>query len=336
MKREWGIRVVMMVFLLAYGPLVWANSPYVKRPEVQAFIQELVSQHQFDRTVLEGLFAQVRFDQSIVDRMERPYEAQPWYQYQEIFLTEDRIRKGVAFWQRHAHWLAEAEQRYQVPAAIIVAILGVETNYGYFQGQHSVLQSLATLAFDYPKRAAFFRRELTEFLLLTRSYDIDPLVIKGSYAGAMGMPQFIPSSYRRYAVNSSANRYSDLFHNAADAITSVANYLHQHGWQVDQPVVIRAQVTGDKYQQLPLKNKPSLTVAQLAAHGVSPLDQSLSPEQLVRLVIVEGKKEKEFWLGFNNFYVITRYNTSSQYALAVYLLSEAIKQQYEQESMGKS
>ncbi|HKK13243.1 MAG TPA: lytic murein transglycosylase B [Gammaproteobacteria bacterium] len=298
---------------------------FVDKPELRSFVSRMSQQHHFDRDRLYKLFRHARLQQSILDAIARPAEAKPWFQYRPIFVNASRIRGGVAFWNRNASILREVQRKYGVAPQIIVAILGVETRYGSHTGRYRVLDSLSTLAFDYPPRSRFFRSELAQFLLLSRQEGFDPLTLKGSYAGAMGEPQFISSSYRRYAVDFDGDGKRDLWHSQKDIIASVANYFQVHGWKPGEPVAVRAKVSGDQARQLADAGlKPKLTVAQLRRRGIRA--QSSVPGDLpAALIELETRKGPEYWLGLNNFYVITRYNHSPLYAMAVFQLGEAIR-----------
>ncbi|HHC71466.1 MAG TPA: lytic murein transglycosylase B [Thiotrichales bacterium] len=316
------IRTILLVLLLI--PPLHASATEMDREALNRFIDEVSSRHQIPRGELEALFERVRFRDEIIRAISNPAEARPWYQYRPIFLTEERVAGGVAFWESNRQLLEKAEAAYGVPAEIIVAILGVETRYGRYKGRHRVLESLATLAFGYPKRARFFRRELEEFILLAREEGMDPLALKGSYAGAMGGPQFISSSYRRYAVDFDGDGQRNLFASTADMIGSVAHYFRRHGWQPGQPVASRSHVEGDGYRELVGQGlKPRYTVAQFRERQVIPEDP-LPAEALATLVELELEEGHEYWLGLQNFYVITRYNHSPLYAMAVWLLSQEI------------
>lgn len=295
--------------------------------EQQAFITKMVTSHQFDADKLATLLQQASKQQGIIDKIKRPWEAKPWYQYAPLFLTDKRRDAGVEFWQKHAKLLQQAEQQTGVPAEIIVAIIGVETNFGTHLGQYSVLDSLYTLGFYYPQRSRFFRSELEQFLLLCREEKFDPTQIKGSYAGAMGWGQFIASSYRHYALDFDQDNIRDLFNNPADAIGSVANYFRKNGWQRNQPVAFKANLANNDIGAL-LSNslKPKHQWQQLRQQGIS-VEQDLAPDSKVKLLEFELEKGHEYWVGFNNFYTITRYNHSPLYAMAVYQLSQQIKQQ---------
>ena len=285
----------------------------------------MVQKHQFDRNTLRELFSRISTRADIIKAISNPAEAKPWYQYRPIFLKRNRIDGGVDFWNQHHRLLSRAEQEYGVPAEIIVAIIGVETRYGTYKGKYQVMESLATLAFDYPKRAKFFRSELEQYLLLAREEEIDPLSIKGSYAGAMGGPQFISSSYRRYAVDFDGDGKRDLWESTADIIGSVANYFSVHGWKTGEPITTPANVTGKQYQQLPgVKKWQWHELNKLGAMGIAPTESNYTEQQQAVLIELEGRYKPEFWLGFKNFYVITRYNHSALYAMAVYQLSQEI------------
>jgi membrane-bound lytic murein transglycosylase B len=295
----------------------------------ESFAQRMATRHGFDAGKIERLLAQSARQDDILAAIANPAEALPWYRYRPIFLQESRIRQGVLFWEQNQAALERASQQYGVPPQIIVAILGVETRYGSYRGKHRVIDALRTLAFDYPPRGDFFRSELEQYLLLSREEDFDPLQPEGSYAGAMGMPQFISSSYRAYAVDFNGDGHRDLWDQPVDAIGSVANYFSAHGWRRGKAVAVPARVTGEDWRS---KDAPKLeadsSVADLRKHGVTP-ERPLPAEQPAGLVILEGKEGPEYWVGLPNFYVITRYNHSALYAMAVYQLSQAIDQRRE-------
>ncbi len=311
---------------------VAAAKLYSDRPEVRSFIDELTEKHKFNRAELLGLFRKTQRQQNVLDAIAKPAERElEWKQYRPIFINQARIAGGASFWHKHLPLLKQAENEYGVPAEIIVAIIGVETGYGKHLGRHPVLDSLITLSFDGQRRKQFFRRELEEFLLLTRDERIDPSVVKGSYAGAMGMPQFISSSYRRYAVDFDKDGRRDLWESKADVIGSVANYFKVHGWQGGEDVVIQARVNGDVSNIAVGRGrkglKPSKSVAVLSQAGVSSA-RTLPEDTPATLIRFEGDKGTEYWLGLQNFYVITRYNHSAMYAMAVYQLAQQIKDAY--------
>lgn len=305
------------------------GQPLVERRDVQAFIREMVAQHRFNAVQLRATFSRAQTQPSIIAAMSRPAESKPWHAYRPIFISAKRIQGGVEFWRANAAALARAEQVYGVPPEYVVAIIGVETQYGGNMGKYRVLEALATLAFDYPRRAAYFRKELENFLLLARGEGIDPLAPRGSYAGAMGYGQFMPSSFRSYAVDFDGDGHRDLWRNPRDAIGSVANYFNKHGWRAGQPVASPAAVSGGRYPALISRRvgQPQYSVASLRGQGVTP-EERISDGQMAMLLELQGRDGPEYWLGFHNFYVITRYNTSQLYAMAVYQLSQAIRERY--------
>lgn len=297
--------------------------------QVNQFIDEMVSKHGFDTNELRILFAGTKYSEKVLQAMSRPAESLAWYKYRNIFLTDARIKKGVAFWKKHEKTLSRANDVYGVSPQIITAIIGVETQYGQHKGNDKVMDSLATLAFHYPKRAKFFRSELEQFLLLTREQNIDPLSLKGSYAGAMGIPQFISSSYRNYAVDFDSDGKKDLWQNPVDAIGSVASYFNRHGWQAGQSVTFPVRVNGDKVDEIiDSELKPNIRIGDLKKYGVI-FEQDIPVTELIKMLRFEQKDHDDYWLGLHNFYVITRYNHSALYAMAVYQLSEEIRTEHE-------
>ncbi|EIJ41347.1 lytic murein transglycosylase B [Beggiatoa alba B18LD] len=294
------------------------------------FIADMVNQHGFDYASLNRLLAQAEVKQSIIKAITPPKsgKARPWYEYRKIFINDKRINGGVAFWQENAAALQRAEQVYGVPAEFIVAIIGVETFYGQNMGSYRVLDALVTLAFNYPRRADYFRGELENFLLLTRDERINPLSLKGSYAGAMGLGQFMPSSFRNYAVDFDNDGHRNIWTNPTDAIGSVANYFKQHGWQTRQPVMIATQVRPDAEKTLlSLDFKMNRSLGWFKQNGL--LFYGDLPDQTLGLLIdLETEQGKAYWFGLNNFFVITRYNRSNRYAMAVYQLATDIATLY--------
>ena len=262
--------------------------------------------------------------QSILDAIARPAEkTKPWYKYRQIFLTPRRTREGVVFWDQHALVLDAVSAVTGVPPEVIVAIIGVETFYGRITGNYRVIDALATLAFDYPRRSVFFTKELEAFLLLAWESGKDPLMLKGSYAGAMGYGQFMPSSYRAYATRFEGEGAPDIWDNPADAISSVGNYLLEHGWHADEDVVVSATVNDPEPGLFEGGLKPTHSVAQLVARGVMP-SQPINSDAMATPIGLEAQDGMAYWLGLENFYVITRYNHSAMYAMAVWDLSQSI------------
>ncbi len=302
----------------------------------QQFIELMVNEHQFERTVIESTLDKAIKNPVILQSIAKPWEAKPWFQYYPIFLTEKRLTKGLAFWKTHQETLARAEQETGVPAEIIVAIIGVETFYGTYQGKYSVLDALVTLGFHYPPRATFFRSELAQLFLLAQEEKFDITELKGSYAGAMGWGQFISSSYRHYAVDFDGDGVRDLLNNPVDAIGSVANYFRKHHWKANNDIAFKAIVSGNQYSAL-LSNslKYSHQWSQLQDAGVSITSPELSEDMNVKLFEFEQADSKEYWVGLPNFYVITRYNHSPLYAMAVFQFSQQLKQEFKAATTAK-
>jgi membrane-bound lytic murein transglycosylase B len=324
--RSGGWMALLCVLLMALP----AKADYSQHPEAAAFIEEMVRDHQFDQAQITEWLRAANRQQAILDLISRPAEkTKSWKEYRPIFIQPLRISNGLAFWQEHAEVLARAEKTYGVPPELILAIIGVETNYGRNTGSHRVLDALTTLAFDYPPRAPFFRKELQQFFLLTREQRQDPLALKGSYAGAMGYGQFMPSSYRAYAVDFDGDGLIDIWNNTTDAIGSVANYFARHGWQAGKPVVSRTRFEGDEatieFNSLQPPSSPLRDWEKRGFNAILPLEATL-PVSAVKL---EGQHGTEYWLTTHNFYVISRYNRSHLYSMAVYQLSQAIKDQWE-------
>jgi membrane-bound lytic murein transglycosylase B len=296
----------------------------IARPEVRSFIDEMTKQHGFARSEVESLLKQADTKQPILDAISRPAErVVPWHEYRERFLTEKRIQQGADFWTAHRERLQTIADDQLAAAA--VGILGVETSFGRITGRYRVLDALATLAFDYPPRAEFFRGELVQFLLLSREEHVDTSSALGSYAGAMGAPQFISSSYRKYAVDADADGKRDLWNSWDDVIGSIANYLRGFGWQDGEPVLVNAQLKGDDLSGFETsKIALNETVKSLREKGVT-FETSMADDAPAMLIVGQGKKGPEYRVGFNNFYVITRYNRSTMYAMAVHDLGFAIQ-----------
>ena len=288
------------------------------------FASEMSRSLGLDAGYVQRTMASAEYRQSIIDAISRPAERKPWYQYRPLFVNSGRAMGGIEFWEENADLLARAEETFGVPPEIIVAIIGVETRYGKHVGRYPVVDALSTLAFGYPKRAAFFRKQLEHFLLLSLEENIPPSDANGSYAGAMGKPQFIPSSYRSYAVDFDGDGRRDLWNSNADVIGSVGAYFQRHGWQRNGPVAVVARGAGANHDKLVEAGmKPSLSMDALQAAGLQ-VDTALPHGALASLVKLETEDGAEYWVGLNNFYVITRYNHSNLYAMAVYQLSREI------------
>ncbi len=330
----------MAAVVSLWGSSVFAESEpagYVHRPEVQEFIDELVSSEAFSRESLEAILGQAKKSERALELISRPAEGHlEWKDYRKIFITPERIEKGVVFWQENAEALSRAEKKYGVPARIIVAIIGVETYYGRQTGGFKVLDTLTTLGFDFPRREAFFRKELKNFLILVREQKLDATELTGSYAGAMGIPQFMPSSYRAYAVDATSDQQANIWKTNEDAIASVANYLKLHKWKEGRPVAVVAKVSGTKYEKvLSTGLKPDKKYLQVEKSGWKPVTPVPTGATVLPMKM-KGGNGPEYWLGMDNFYVITRYNRSSMYALAVHQLAKAVKSSYMKSKPGKN
>ena len=304
---------------------------FASDPAVVDFARDLEQRHGFNADSLLEQFAGTRPNAKVLQLIKPPASPtqRSWERYRPRFLNNTRIDGGVRFWQENRVSLARARAMYGVPEEVIVAIIGVETVYGRNTGGFSVFEALATLAFNYPRRADFFREELEQFLLLSRENSMDPMTVKGSFAGAIGIPQFMPGSQRRYAVDFDGDQRVDLSTSVDDAIGSVARFLEQHGWQSGQPVAVPANVSGQPDSALIEAGiRPSLNAASLAERGIN---AAVNADATVALIdLVSPNRATEYWLGFENFYVITRYNRSSFYAMSVFQLAEEIRKRNQQ------
>ncbi len=322
------VSIAMLLCMCAFSaPSVANERAFLARDSVRTYINDISMEHQLDPIMLANYFAEIESQQSIIDAISRPAEkVLTWAQYRPIFIKQKRIDDGLAFMREHAGTLAQAEKQFGVPASLIAAIIGVETFYGKITGKHGVLESVSTLAFDYPPRAKFFKSELTEFLILSQAENWDALSVKGSYAGAMGWPQFISSSYRYYAIDFDGDGKRDLFNSVPDVIGSVANYLKQHGWKAGQPVVEPLTVAKKDRAAVKALQRNSLKPA-IAPKTLTNLGFKVAGKKPVSVMNLQGKGGEETWVGYTNFYVITRYNHSSMYALAAFQLSEMLNEQ---------
>jgi len=315
--------VLMCALILYQAPAAGAHKTL--RPEIEAFIDDMVRQHQFKRADLRRMFRQVRSRPAIIRAMSAPATARPWHEFRDRYLDRPHIDGGIAFREQNSSTLARARREFGVPEEFIVAVIGIETLYGRNVGSTRVLDALATLAFDYPPRAGFFTGELEQYLLLAREAGFDTLNVKGSYAGAMGIPQFMPSSYRKYVIDFDGDGKRDLWGDAADAIGSVAHYFQAFGWRPGEPVVVPVDVRDiDVSAQLAAGIRPSLKVGELKRLGIVPAEE-LRDDEDATLFFVESEDGPQYWLGLWNFYVITRYNRSVNYSMAVYELARALR-----------
>lgn len=305
---------------------------YAGYPALRQFIEHMVSRHGFSREYLSRVFSQAKRKQWTLDYLSKesgaagPPRPGAWTRYRSKFLTEKHISGGVGFWRRYASVLERASALYGVPPEYIIGIMGVETVYGANVGNHRVIDALTTLSFDYPRRGDYFKTELEKFLLMARDEGIDPSYPVGSYAGAMGLGQFMPSSFLQWAVDFDGDGRRDLW-NPVDAIGSVANYFAAHGWQPGEPVVTAARGSAVA-KNLESGFDARYSLAALTSYGIQPVSGSLSRDSTVRLLRLSADSGDEYWLGHQNFYVITRYNHSTHYAMAVHQLAQAIKRRY--------
>ena len=325
MKKLYLMNIILMYLLLSLS-IVYAEDKDAR----DKFISYMEREHGFNSKELILLFDKTIVSKSILEAIQRPAEKKLfWHQYKKIFLKEKRINQGVEFWLKNEAKLKEAEKIYGVPPEIITAILGVETNYGKNSGSYRVIDSLNTLAFHYPKRASFFLSELEQFLLLVREQNFIAEDLKGSYAGAMGMPQFISSSYRNYAIDFDGDNVADIWGNPDDVIGSVANYFFQHGWVNKGNVITEVAIEGEEYKSI-LDEKLQLNISgsDLKKYGIV-VNSDFDDVESLKLFEFKLADGSEYWLAQNNFYVITRYNHSKLYAMAVYQLALKIKERKE-------
>ncbi len=305
-----------------------AAAPAVDAGTARQFAMDIAKRHDLDADWVRALLGEAEREDKILDAIAKPAEKKPWHEYRPIFLTDDRIDGGVRFWRENAAALTEAERRHGVDSAIIVAIIGVETRYGKNTGRYRVLDALATLGFGYPPRADFFRSELENFLVLAREAGVDPRTAQGSYAGAMGMPQFMPSSYRRFAVDQDGNGRIDLWQSIPDVVGSVAHYLAGHQWERSAPVAVPATVDGTQWRSLDDGTaEPRHQLSGLRASGVTP-GRTVEGDPAATLLTYDDGATGEHWIVFRNFHAITRYNRSVLYAMAVHQLAEAIRERH--------
>jgi len=320
-----AVTVVLGTAVLIAGHAASAAAQQPLRAEVAAFIEDMVRKHGFERAALQRVFSQVQWRPEIVRAMSAPATARPWHEFRSRYIDATRIAGGVKFWEENAAALLRAGREYGVPEEIIVATIGIETFYGRNTGTVKVIDALATLAFEFPARAELFRGELEEYLLLAREAGFDSLSVRGSYAGAMGIPQFLPSSYRKYALDFDGDGRRNLWGDPADAIGSVANYYRTFGWLTGELVTVPVEA-GESGIDVTIAAgiKPQLKVGELRRRGVVPL-APVSDEAEAALFAVETESGLRYRLGLQNFYVITRYNRSVNYAMAVYELAREIR-----------
>jgi membrane-bound lytic murein transglycosylase B len=328
-----GLLSVTFTTVSAQSSIQTPAPSFIQLTAVQQFIQKMVSDHQFSENELSTWFQQINPNTKILELMDKQTENLNWHAYQKLLVTKERIQEGIAFWQKHEATLASAAQQFGIEPEILVAILGLESFYGKRNGNFSVFEALSTLAFRYPRRAAFFEKELAQYLLITREEGFDPLSVKGSYAGAMGPAQFMPSSYKQYAINFNQKGNRDILNNIPNVLGSIANYFKAHGWQSGAPVAYPAQVSGTRYKQFQQSTKPSIssanTLEQWQQYGVTLKDRPAIRDKtkaVAKLLTLEGASGQEHWVAYPNFDVIKRYNQSNHYAMAIHLLSQKIRE----------
>lgn len=328
-------KIIIAMGLACFSTHSWsaaippATTPAPQPLTVSEFVDKLVKQDHFDRNQIVDLFQHTTYLPEVIDRINRPFEEKPWDFYKNFFITPERIQGGVEYWRAHADTLNKTAQQYGVSPAVIVAIIGIETKYGQEPGKFSELRTLATLSFHYPKRAAFFQNELENYLLLTREYNLSPTALYGSYAGALGIPQFMPSNYRQYAISYDGKASVNLLEDHADAIASIANYLQKAGWQPNQPIAVKVNahtpITALN-RFISADAKPSYALHFLHKYGIKAA--SAHSERKAALIVMHNTHDSEYWLTFQNFYAIMAYNPRTTYAMAIYQLSEAIAKDF--------
>jgi len=328
------LRILALLLILGVSGIVSAAGSFAGRSDVGAFIAEMHDKHGFDAENLTLSFARIKPIPAVIKAVLPPSDPgiRSWQAYRSRFIEPKRIKAGIDFWRRNNDALRVANEQTGVPEEIIVAIIGIETIYGRNMGKFVTLAALATLAFDYPRteanhaesRAALFRRELEELLLLARETGRDPLSFQGSYAGALGLPQFLPSSVRNFAADGDRDGHIDLAGSPADAISSVAKFLKEHGWERDAPITVSTNVSGDRFANLIQEGiLPHLKPSELLDYGIDCKNAPDFPAALIDLVTPQ--QATEYRLGYRNFYVLTRYNRSSFYAMAVYDLARELR-----------
>jgi membrane-bound lytic murein transglycosylase B len=320
----YSLVLLLLLAACAHHPVAPAKpvpTGYLAREDVQKFISHLATDDGLDKPWLQNAFAHAEKRQPILDAIARPYEAKPWYQYRPLFVNDARISGGIDFWNQQGALLGKAHDLYGVPEEIIVAIIGVETFYGRQHGGYPVIDALTTLAFDYPPRAAFFQGELEQYFIMCHEQGQDPLTLTGSYAGAMGAPQFMPDSYRQYAVDFDNDGRRDVWDDWADIIGSVANYFEKHGWKSGELIVVPAALAKDAQTLTPLT---PTTVGELRKGGVV-LSTGVGDDAEAVLVALEEEDHSiRYWVGLHNFRVLTQYNRSPLYAMAVIELADSV------------
>lgn len=327
-----SFNIFLLIFFECFTSIAFSETTFREHhPEVQSYIQKLSSRYGFSKPYLERVFDQIIIKKKLIHQYNQPLEQETWDRYRRVFFTEERFQKGALFWKQHQSTLEQAEKQFRVPQGIIVATLGVETLYGKGNGEHRAIDAIANLAFGSSKRKNYFKSELTQLFLLARDLQINPLKINASYAGAIGMPQFMPSSYREFAIAYHHDHYPDLMHNPDDAIMSIANYYHQHGWHIGEETAIPSKKLSESFLKAwhSGKLKRNLDVHAAEKYGIVPKRSPNEASTQFFVLTLPRQDGDEYWLGFHNFKVIKRYNSSNLYAMAVYQLSEIIRMEKE-------
>ncbi|QLI82766.1 lytic murein transglycosylase B [Chitinibacter fontanus] len=307
---------------------VLADDELISRPEVQQYINKTAMDNGFTPEEIAGWLQQAEFKGNIITILDKPSTSRPWHEFEANFVNKTRIMNGAKFWRENSILIGDITRKYQVAPEVLLAILGAETNYGRYTGSFRIVDALSTIAFNYPRRAEYFQGELTQLFLLAREEKKDPLSFKGSYAGAMGWPQFMPTSFRKFAQDWDKDGFHDIWSNPGDAMASVANYLNQHGWQDGGDTYTAVNFNGDPAQLVADKFNLHYTVDELIAKGVAPIAEINTKQPAVLYTLETEPGFTQHFLGFNNFYVITRYNKSTLYATAVLKLADEIKKAY--------
>jgi membrane-bound lytic murein transglycosylase B len=323
------IKTLSSALLLgALSSTALADDELISRPEVQNYINKTAIEQGFTPEEITGWLQQAETKPNIITILDKPSTSRPWHEFEANFVNKTRIINGAKFWRENAILIGDITRKYQVSPEVLLAILGAETNYGRYTGSFRIVDALSTIAFNYPRRAEYFQGELTQLFLLAREEKQDPLSFKGSYAGAMGWPQFMPSSFRKWAQDWDKDGKHDIWNNPGDALASVANYLNQFGWQDGGDTYTAVNFNGDTTELLADKFNLHYTVDELIAKGVMPIDEINTKQQAVLYSLETEPGFTQHFLGFNNFYVITRYNKSTLYATAVLKLADEIKKAY--------
>jgi len=323
------MKKLTLALLTTLSTLAMADDELISRPEVQEYIRTTAATHGFSEDLLTYALQNAQTKSNIITILDKPSTSRPWHEFQANFVNKTRINNGAKFWRNNAELIEAVSKKYQVSPSVMLAILGAETNYGTYTGTFRIVDALSTIAFNYPRRAEYFQKELTEFFLLAREEKQDFTTFKGSYAGAMGWPQFMPSSFRKYAQDWDGDGKHDIWNNPGDALASVANYLNQHGWIDGGDTFTPVNINSDPAELLADKFNLHYTVDELIAKGVAPISEINTKQPAVLFALETEPGFTQHFLGFNNFYVITRYNKSTLYATAVLQLADEIQAAFE-------